>query len=265
MSQFKTSSNPTLAGDLARSGLSTVFFDMGSTLADLNPSYEGIYHKVFQKAGYDLPLGDVERAITYSWGIVTEQDATTEYVSTLEGTRNWQREVEERVMERLNIHPNVREDVFWEIIQAFEDPASYCLYDDAQPTLETLKKAGLRLAIISNWSWHLPELCDALGLTPYFEQIFTSARLGFAKPHPEIFTRALAGMNITADQAIHVGDSYKADVVGANRVGIQPLWLRRPQKLPLYADHPAEQTGPIITIQGLAEVGTFLGVERQGK
>src|SRR4051794_13600827 len=101
---------------------------MGSTLADLNPSYEAIYHKVFQKAGYDLPLGDVERAIAYSWGIVTEQDVTTEYINTIEGTRAWQREVEERVMERLNIHPHVREDVFWDITRAFEDPASYRLY-----------------------------------------------------------------------------------------------------------------------------------------
>ncbi len=265
MSQLKTTSNPILAGDFTRSGLTTVFFDMGSTLADLNPSYEAIYHRVFQKAGFDLPLGDVERAITYSWDIVTEQDATTNYVNTLEGTRAWQREVEERVMEQLNIQPNVREEVFWEIIRAFEDSASYRLFDDALPTLQTLKDAGLRLAIISNWSWHLPDLCDTLGLTPYFEQIFTSARLGFAKPHPEIFTRALAGMNITPSQALHIGDSYKADVLGASRAGIQPLWLRRPKEGPLYTDPAIDQTGSAIVIQGLEEVVTFLGVKQQGK
>lgn len=262
MSQFKTNSNPFSAGDSARTALTTVFFDMGSTLADLNPSYEAIYHKVFQKAGYDLPLGEVESAITYSWEIVTEQDATTEYVSTLEGTRAWQREVEERVMERLNIHPDIREEIFWDIIQAFEDPASYCLYGDSRPTLEILKQAGYRLAIISNWSWHLPELCEALGLTPYFEQIFTSARLGFAKPHPEIFTRALAAMNITSNQAIHIGDSYRADVLGASGVGIQPVWLRRPEKLPLYADQTGAPASQIPVIRGLEEVVTLLGVTR---
>lgn len=238
---------------------------MGSTLADLNPSYGAIYHRVFQKAGYDLPLGDVERAIAYSWKIVSEQDATTEYVNTLEGTRTWQREVEDRVMERLNIQPNVREDVFWEIIRAFEEPASYLLYDDALPTLEVLKQSGLRLAIISNWSWHLPELCDALGLTPYFEQIFTSARLGYAKPHPAIFTLALAGMNISPNQAIHIGDSYNADVAGASRAGIQPLWLRRPKEVPLFTDLDSDPSNPPIIIRGLDEVVTFLGLERQVK
>ena len=260
MSQFNPTSDPSLAGNFARNSLTTVFFDMGSTLADLNPSYEAIYHRVFQKAGYDLPLGEVESAIAYSWGIVTEQDAVTAYNNTLEGTLTWQREVEERVMERLNIHPDIREDVFWDIIQAFENPASYRLYEDAHPTLEKLKQAGYRLAIISNWSWHLPELCDALGLTPYFEQIFTSARVGFAKPHPEIFTHALAGMNITSNQAIHIGDSYKADIVGASGAGIQPVWLRRPEKLPLYADRSGGQMVETPIIRSLEDVTTLLGI-----
>lgn len=262
MSQSNTTSNPSPVGNFARPGLTTIFFDMGSTLADLNPSYEDIYHRVFQKAGYDLPLGEVESAIAYSWDIVTEQDAVTAYDNTLEGTLTWQREVEERVMERLNIHPNVREDVFWNIIQAFEDPAAYRLYDDAIPTLETLKQAGYRLAIISNWSWHLPELCEALGLTTYFEQIFTSARVGFAKPHTDIFKHAMATMNIGPDQAIHIGDSFKADVVGASGAGIQPVWLRRPDKLPLYADQTNEQAGPTPIIRGLEELTTLIGVNR---
>jgi putative hydrolase of the HAD superfamily len=265
LSQFNTTSNLSFAGNFARPGLTTVFFDMGSTLADLNPSYEGIYHRIFQKAGYDLPLGEVESAIAYSWDIVTEQDAVTAYDNTLEGTLNWQREVEERVMERLNIHPDVREDVFWNIIQAFEDPAAYRLYDDALPTLATLKQAGYRLAIISNWSWHLPELCGALGLASYFEQIFTSARVGFAKPHPEIFTHALAGMNIGPDQAIHIGDSFKADVMGANGVGLQPVWLRRPDKLPLYADQTDAPPGPTPVVRGLEEVITLLRVSQPEK
>lgn len=262
MSQFNVTSNPTLAAGQGRKGPTTVFFDMGGTLADLNPNYETIYHRVFQKAGYELPLGDVERAIAYSWDIVTEQDATTEYVNTLEGTRIWQREVEERVMERLNIRPQVREDVFGEIIQALEDPAAYRLFDDALPTLETLKQAGLRLAIISNWSWHLPDLCDALGLTPFFEQIFTSARLGFAKPHPEIFRRALTGMKLAPGEAVHIGDSFKADVAGATAVGIQPVWLRRPEKLPLYADQTEAAPESVPVVRGLGEALKLVGVKQ---
>lgn len=264
MSQVKATTDQNLAANSARPGVSAVFFDMGGTLAGLNPGYEGVYHRVFQKAGFDLPLGEVESAIGYSWGVVADQDETTEYINTKEGTREWQREVEERVMERLNIHPKVREEVFWELIRAFEDPATYRLYPDALPTLAALKQAGYRLAIISNWSWHLPELCDSLGLTPYFEQIFTSARIGYAKPHPAIFKSALAGLNVTPAEAIHIGDSYRADIMGARRVGIQPLWLLRPEDRPLYDDGMDERKRPgeIKVIRGLAEVETYLGLKR---
>ena len=260
MSQAKTTTDQEFSADFAP-GVNTVFFDMGGTLAGLNPSYQDLYHRIFQKAGYVLSLDDVESAIGYSWGIVADQDETTEYANTLEGTREWQREVEERIMDRLNIHPNVREDVFWQIIEVFEDPASYRLYADVRAVLDKLKAAGYRMAIISNWSWHLPDLCDSLGLTPYFEQIFTSARLGFAKPHPAIFQRALAGMKVEPKEAIHIGDSFRADIMGASRAGIQPLWLLRPEDYPLYEDGLAERKAPGGTkvIRGLAEVADLLG------
>lgn len=262
MSEAKTFLNQHLPADFTPV-VNTVFFDMGGTLAGLNPSYRDVYHRVFQKAGYDLSLDDVESAIGYSWGIVADQDETTAYANTLEGTRQWQREVEDRVMDRLNIHPDVREDVFWQIIEAFEDPASYWLYPDALPTLDRLKDAGYKMAIISNWSWHLPDLCDSLGITPYFEQIFTSARLGYAKPHPEIYQRALAGMQVEKPQtAVHIGDSYRADVLGAGRAGIQTLWLVRPEDFPLYEDGLAERQAPGATkvIKGLSEVVDYLGL-----
>ncbi|HEX2916301.1 MAG TPA: HAD-IA family hydrolase [Chloroflexia bacterium] len=241
-------------------GITTVFFDMGNTLAGLNPSWQGIYHQVFQRAGLDLPIGEVEEAVSYSWGIVSTQDATAEYITTLEGNRAWQREIEERVMERLNIHPAVREELFWEIIKAFENPDSYALYHDTVPTLEKLQKSGYKLAIISNWSWHLPELCNAMGLTPFFSQIFTSARVGYPKPNPKIFEYALQTLEIRPDEALHVGDSLSADVGGATELGINALWLVRPEEQPLYdeASLNLKLGKPVRRISTLLETVEFL-------
>lgn len=238
--------------------ITTVFLDMGSTLSRLQPGWKEIYHQVFQKAGLELPLDEVEAAVSYSWSIVGQQDPTAEYITTLEYNRQWQREVEERVMERLQIQPTVREDIFWQIIEAFESPASYALYPETLTVLDRLQKKGYRLAIISNWSWHLPELCDALNITGYFEKIFTSARIGYAKPHPQIFQRALQEMNITAEQAIHIGDSYSADVVGASEQGIKPLWLVRPEEFPLYEENPDRTIRPAARIANLHGILDFL-------
>ena len=244
--------------------ITTLFFDMGMTLAGLKTGWHGVYHQIFQRAGYDLPLGEVEQAVSESWAQVATEDPTAEYEANLEFSRTWQREVEERVMQRLDIHPAVREDIFWQILQAFEDPATYELYPEVLPTLDKLQAAGYRMAIISNWGWHLPELCQALGLTPYFEQIFTSARVGYAKPNPKIFHYVLDQMRINPAQGLHTGDSLSADVGGAWGVGLGALWLVRPADQPLYDEEklkliPSQVAVQISSLEGVLE---YLGLEK---
>lgn len=233
---------------------------MGSTLADLNPGWKEIYHQVFQKHGLNLNLDEVEAAVSYSWSIVGQEDATAEYGTSLEANREWQRAVEERVMERLQIQPAVREEIFWSIIEAFESPDNYRLYPETVEVLEKLRGLGYRLAIISNWSWHLPELCDALNITAYFEKIFVSARVGYPKPNPKLFQHALKEMQIQPSEAIHIGDSYSADVVGATEQGIAALWLVRPQEYALYEERADRSLKPAAKIASLHEVVDFLNL-----
>jgi REG-2-like HAD superfamily hydrolase len=239
--------------------IETIFFDMGSTLAGIKPSWEGVYHQVFQKSGYDLPLEEVEQAVNYSWGIVGQQDATAEFVTTREAGYAWQLEVEKRVMERLKIEPHVHERIFWEIIAAFEHEETYALYPETVSVLEDLKSKGYRLGIISNWSWHLPDLCDKLGITKYFEYIASSARVGYAKPRREIFLNALANMHAKPETSIHIGDTWSADVEGARGVGVFGLWLNRPtEKLLLPQTHQRSPERDQVRIETLDEVWNFL-------
>ncbi len=239
-----------------------IFLDVGSTLVKLNQGWQGVYHQVFQKAGFDLPLGEVESAVAQSWAAAAAQDASARRAPSLDADRAAQREIEESVMERLNIHPQGRDELFWALISAFEDPATYTLYPDVLPTLERLKTAGVRLGIISNWSWHLPELCAALGLAPYFQAIVASARVGAAKPHPHIFQYALSRLEARPEECLHIGDSLSADVDGANGVGMEALWLVRPEDRPLYDERETGlttlQTAP--TIAGLDEILNYLSV-----
>ena len=237
----------------------TVFLDMGSTLVGLSPTWEAVYHQVFQKAGYDLPIGEVEQAVSYSWGIVGEEDHNASYITTLESNREWQREVEHRVMERLGIHPQVRDEVFWKIIAAFEDPATYPLYPETCAVLERLKSEGYKLGIISNWSWHLPELCESLDLSRYFDVIVTSARVGCPKPQARIFELALDQIGAKPQEAVHIGDTFKADVIGAWGVNIAALWLdRRDEQLHLEKKGSLTPLQKAIRIESLNDIWPFL-------
>lgn len=232
---------------------------MGSTLVGLNPGLEAIYHRVFQKAGYDLPLGEVEQAVAYSWGIVVGEDSTINSVATLEASRQWQRAVEGRVMERLGIHPDVHDSLYWKLIEAFEDPATYPPYPETRAVLERLKAEGYRLGIISNWSWHLPELCESLDLARYFEVIITSARVGYPKPQSRIFETALSQIGAKPHEALHVGDTFGADVEGAWSVGMEALWLdRRNEQLRLEKKGPLTPLQRAIRIESLNDIWPFL-------
>ena len=45
-------------------------------------------------------------------------------------------------------------------------------------------------------------------------------RSEYRKPHPSIFAEAAAGIDLTVESLMFVGDSLKADIAGANRAGM---------------------------------------------
>jgi putative hydrolase of the HAD superfamily len=57
--------------------------------------------------------------------------------------------------------------------------------------------------------------------------VWASAYAGCNKPHPCIFEQALAQMELTPSRALYVGDSYRHDVDGARRAGIDPVLVVR--------------------------------------
>ncbi len=81
--------------------------------------------------------------------------------------------------------------------------------------------------MISNASHELPGRLAELGINRYFDTITYSWEVGAEKPNPRIFLTALERSDIQGSQAVHVGDSYDADVLGARGVGIKPILLER--------------------------------------
>ena len=70
--------------------------------------------------------------------------------------------------------------------------------------------------------------------------------------------RVLGDLDVGPHEAIHVGDSLKADVGGASALGIRTVWVTRRVKDPAkaLADHPGPK--PDHQIADLAEVVEFL-------
>jgi HAD superfamily hydrolase (TIGR01549 family) len=95
--------------------------------------------------------------------------------------------------------------------------------DDLPAALERARSQGLRLAVVSNSEGRLDQLLARLGLAPHFELALDSQIEGVHKPDPRIFTRALARLDIAAEQALYAGDIPEIDVLGARSAGMRAV------------------------------------------
>jgi FMN phosphatase YigB (HAD superfamily) len=103
------------------------------------------------------------------------------------------------------------------------------LFDDTLSTLTVLKQRGFILGVVTNRHYGgrpFYEDLQVMGLLEYFEydQMAISADLGFRKPHPDIFMYALNRLNVLPEEAAMVGDSLKADMVGAKMLNMLSIW-----------------------------------------
>ncbi|MFD1121411.1 HAD family hydrolase [Methylophilus flavus] len=105
------------------------------------------------------------------------------------------------------------------------DPTGWQVYEDTVPTLKQLSKDGWQHLILSNHVPELPALVESLGLTEHFQSIYTSAITGFEKPNPAAFQYVLKQLPQDAN-VIMIGDSYEADVLGAQSIGLAAILVR---------------------------------------
>jgi putative hydrolase of the HAD superfamily len=83
-----------------------------------------------------------------------------------------------------------------------------------------------RLGLLSNFT-HPPaamSLITQLELEPFFEVILISGDLGYRKPHPSVFKELVSQLEAQENEIAFVGDDPDADVAGALRSGLKPIW-----------------------------------------
>jgi HAD superfamily hydrolase (TIGR01549 family) len=112
-----------------------------------------------------------------------------------------------------------------------------------------LFEAGYHLVAISNRDGDLRPVLAAHRLDPYFAFTLSGGRAGVYKPNPEIFRIALNTLGVAAAATMAIGDSYDADIVGAQQVGITGVLL---DPLGIFPQAPCR------VIQGLEELIPWL-------
>jgi HAD superfamily hydrolase (TIGR01549 family) len=89
--------------------------------------------------------------------------------------------------------------------------------------LVQLRAAGYILGVVSNRDRPFGDYLAKMGLATLVDFTVSGDEAGSKKPDRGIFEYALRKARASAEEAIYVGDSYFADVVGARGAGIQPV------------------------------------------
>lgn len=81
------------------------------------------------------------------------------------------------------------------------------LTDDVRTTLETLRGAGLRLAIGSS-SRNTPYILERIGLGGFFDAVADGNCITHSKPHPEVFLKAAEMLGLAPADCLVVEDAH---------------------------------------------------------
>ena len=125
-----------------------------------------------------------------------------------------------------------------EITEGWTRHENFELYEDTIPVLEELRRAGLKLGLVSNSARDVQEFARHHALD--VDVGISSFHHGKTKPHASIFRAALELLEVEPAEAAMVGDTVEDDVEGARAVGIRAILIdrlgRHPEFVPRLED-----------------------------
>ena len=96
-----------------------------------------------------------------------------------------------------------------------------------QEVVLQLAALNLPMGITSNAVYHpfLEWALASFGIRDHFTSVITSASCGFYKSRPEIYAQTAAALGVPVGDLVHVGDSFRFDVLPVSRLGGRAVWL----------------------------------------
>ncbi len=128
-------------------------------------------------------------------------------------------------------------------------------FPDAAAVLAELRRRGFRLGAVTNRAFggerFRADLRDA-GLDIGWDAAAVSVEVGYLKPHPAIFRRALDDLCVKPADAVMVGNSLAEDVAGAQQLGIAAAWRRSaPDADGVIPDYTFDELTDLLRMPGL--------------
>jgi len=120
------------------------------------------------------------------------------------------------------------------------------LFDDALPTLATLRARGVRTALVSNCNRSTRGIVERLGVVDAVDAVVLSCEVGSSKPDALIYRTALDALDVGPAQAVFV-DDQTAYCDGARALGIDTRLIVRRDASPAEGFAPSTNGHTVIT------------------
>jgi putative hydrolase of the HAD superfamily len=200
--------------------ITDIFFDLDHTLWDFDKNSALAFERVFQAHGISIKLTEfikVYEPINFGYWKLYREDK----VSKLELRRGRFREA----FKPFGIL--YAEEELDKLASSYieELPKDNHLLDGATDVLQYLY-GRYQLHIITNGFAEVQALkLKNSNISQYFHTVTTSEEVGLKKPHPVIFKTALEKASVLPQKSIMIGDTFEADIMGAEKVGMHTLFF----------------------------------------
>ncbi|WP_180900310.1 HAD-IA family hydrolase [Martelella soudanensis] len=228
---------------LRLSDFDAVTFDVYGTLIDWEPSIVAFLTGWAGKAGVKADGEELIMAFDRARAEIQKERPAHLYPEVLR-----------RCFDRISAEFGVPADAAQR--EAFSrTPHDWPAYSDASEGLKALQ-ARVKIGALSNIdNASLSSSCAKMDIR--FDVVVTAERVGAYKPAQEHFDTAIAdlqALGIPRNRILHVGQSLRADITPANRLGLKSAWVNRPQRLLGLSGEGAAEARPDLTVASLAEL-----------
>jgi putative hydrolase of the HAD superfamily len=98
--------------------------------------------------------------------------------------------------------------------------------EGAIETVRWFRDRGCGLALLTNGDGRAQRAkVERFRLEPLFDEILIEGELGYGKPDPRVYERALERLHVPSNDAWMVGDNLEWDVVAPQRLGVFGIWI----------------------------------------
>lgn len=224
--------------------VSVLSFDLDNTLYDNNPVLLAAEQAMLDKL-YQLAPRQTAATDSHHWWQFRKQLAAQD-PEIRHDVGLWRLKGLEQGLLQAGISPDEVSEIAAQAFQAFCH--TRCQINIAPSVKQLLQLLAQRFTLIAITNGNA--VLEPMGIADLFALYLRAGPDGRMKPYPDLFLNATRRLHVQPQQILHIGDSHRADVMGALNTGCQAAWL----------DHHNETVNvlPHIRLQNLEQLHSLL-------